>query len=606
MKKWIATKVAGTTIVLAALAACSGGQSGAPSQGGTPKQGGTATFAMQPNSVPNYIFPLNTATYYTAQNMEQFQKLMFRPLYMYGINGQPVVNTDDSLAYAPTFNDAKHTVTVKLRNYKWSNGQTVTADNIMFWQHMVTAEKNNWGGYVSGLYPDNIKSVRADNPEQVTFTLDATYNHTWFWYNELTYITPLPMAWDKTSDSGTPGSGGCTKKVTSCAAMYKYLAGQSKNLQAYAKNPLWQVVDGPRKLQKFQSDGNATFVPNTSYFGPKKPHLAKFITLPFTSTDAEVNQLHSGNAISVGYLPPTAQVSKSSSGKISNPLSGQYNLVPWKWWGIDYLQPNYNKPKVGMLFRQLYIRQAMQHLVDQPSVIKGAFKGFGSATNGPVPLEPKNPYASAKEQSNPYPFSISAAKQLLKSYGWSVTPNGKTTCASPGSGVGQCGTGVAAGTALTFNLKYADYGPSYDQSMNLFRSNASEAGITINVQKAPFNTVIGDTIRCKSSDANCNWELSEYGGWALRPYPVVGQIFNTTSNDGSWNDPKIDSLITAATRSNSPGALTAYQNYLAQQVPLIWQPLPLQQLTEIQKGLQGVTPMNPMLTLTPENWYFTK
>ncbi|TWP36620.1 ABC transporter substrate-binding protein [Leekyejoonella antrihumi] len=610
MKKSLAIVVAGAAAGLMSLAACSGGQStgsgSGSSQSGAPRQGGTATFAWLPNSVPNYIFPMNSSTYYSVQNMEQFQKLMFRPLYMYGVNGQPVVSTNASLAYAPTFNDAKHTVTVKLRDYKWSNGESVTAKNVVFWQHLVTAEKNNWGGYVGGLYPDNITSVHIDNAHQVTFTLNANYNHTWFWYNELTYITPLPMAWDKTSDGATPGSGGCTNDVSRCAAVYKYLASQAKNLQTYASNPLWQVVNGPWKLKSFQSNGNATFVPNSKYSGPDKPHLAEFKTLAFTSTDAEVNELRSGSSISVGYLPATANVSKSASGAASNPMSSSYNLVPWYWWGIDYLQPNYNNPKVGPLFKQLYIRQALQHVVDQPSVIKGALKGFGSPTNGPVPLEPKNPYASSYERSNPYPFSVSAAETLLKSHGWSVVPDGKTTCTTAGSGPGQCGPGIAKGTALTFNLMYADYGPAYDQSMNLFRSNASKAGIAVNVQKAPFNTVIGDTVRCKPTDSNCSWQLSEYGGWALRPYPTVGQLFSTATSDGGWNDPKIDGLIAAATRGNSNAALTAYQDYLAKQVPLIWQPLPVQQLTEIVKGLNGVTPLNPMLTLTPENWYFTK
>ncbi|RNI21319.1 ABC transporter substrate-binding protein [Flexivirga caeni] len=609
MNKRISVIVAGATIGMMSVTACTGG-SASTNKGNMHTTFATGsstsvpaaatqkavTFAWQPNSVPNYIFPLDSATYYTVQNMEQFQKLMYRPLYMYGVNGQPVVQADDSLADAPVFDNARHTVTVKLKDRRWSDGSQVTAQDIIFWQHLVTAEKDQWGGYVTGLYPDNIKSVKADNPHQVTFTLDGDYNHTWFWYNELTYITPLPQAWDKTSDGGAPGSGGCTADVNKCKAVYKYLSGKARKLASYASDPLWQIVDGPWKLKAFDSSGNATFVPNTAYTGPHKPKIPEFKAVAFTSTDAEVNALRSGRSVDVGYVP---------AAQASVPLSG-YQLVPWLWWGVDYLQPNYNNPKVGAILKQLYIRQALQHVVDQKSVIKGALDGYGSETTGPVPLNPSNPYASAYEKSDPYPFSVADSKKLLAGHGWSVKPNGRTTCTAPGSGPGQCGAGIKAGAVLELNLQYADYGTSYDQSMNSFRSNAAQAGITINVQKAPANTVIGNTVRCQPTDSTCSWQLSEYGGYALRPYPApLGQELSSGNSDGSWNDPHGDSLIQGAVRGNSDDGLTQYQNYFAKQLPLIWQPLPVQQLSMINTKLQGVVPQNPMLTLTPENWYWS-
>ena len=38
---------------------------------------------------------------------------------------------------------------------------------------------------------------------------------------------------------------------------------------------------------------------------------------------------------------------------------------------------------------------------------------------------------------------------------------------------------------------------------------------------------------------------------------------------------------------------------------MVWQPNPITVL-EINKNLQGVVPANPLLTLNPEAWYFTK
>jgi peptide/nickel transport system substrate-binding protein len=71
------------------VAACSssGTSSNANSTGGTKIAGGTATWALQPSSVPNYIFSFTSGTYSSTVNIEEFQYLMYRPLYWFG-NGR--------------------------------------------------------------------------------------------------------------------------------------------------------------------------------------------------------------------------------------------------------------------------------------------------------------------------------------------------------------------------------------------------------------------------------------------------------------------------------------------------------------------------------------
>src|ERR1700722_3675079 len=82
---------AGCCAVLAlAVAACSsGGGSGSPGASptgatGAKVIGGTATWALPPNSAPNYIFPFASSTYFSTVNFAEFQYLMYRPLYWFG------------------------------------------------------------------------------------------------------------------------------------------------------------------------------------------------------------------------------------------------------------------------------------------------------------------------------------------------------------------------------------------------------------------------------------------------------------------------------------------------------------------------------------------
>ena len=48
--------------------------------------------------------------------------------------------------------------------------------------------------------------------------------------------------------------------------------------------------------------------------------------------------------------------------------------------------------------------------------------------------------------------------------------------------------------------------------------------------------------------------------------------------------------------------LTTYENYLAKELPVIFQPNYATSLTEIQHGLNGVTPQNVYWQLNPESW----
>jgi peptide/nickel transport system substrate-binding protein len=119
-------------------------------------------------------------------------------------------------------------VTISLKAWKWSNGETVDAQDVLFWIHKMQAvASSDWGANVPGGFPDNVSGVRAVNPTTVTMTMGKAYNPTWFTYNELSQITPMPVAWDLT---GPGQKGDCATSVAGCAVVYAYLDSQSKAL----------------------------------------------------------------------------------------------------------------------------------------------------------------------------------------------------------------------------------------------------------------------------------------------------------------------------------------------------------------------------------------
>ena len=593
-------------------AACSSNNGTSPSAGGSPVSGGTATFALTPSTVPNYIFPFDSSTYYSVVNEEDFQYLLYRPLYWFGQGASPTLNTSLSLADAPVYSGRNVTITMK--GWKWSNGETVSAQDVVFWINMLSAVgSSDWGAFVPGGFPTNVSNVKAVNATTVTMTMNKSYNPIWFTYNELSQITPIPMAWDRTAS----GTSNCATDTADCAAVYSYLDSQSKSMTTWATSPIWSVVDGPWKLQSFNSDGNSTFVRNHGYGGPVTGKIAEFQEVPFTTESAQYNVLQAGAGsgnptIDVGYLPTTDAPAKPAGSAPdavgANPVHN-YVLSPWYPWGINYFPINFNSTTGnGPILKQLYFRQVLENLMNQDSIIQGPLRGYGVATVGPVGSYPATNYLSAKgKQGDPFPYNPSQAKSLLTSNGWTVVPNGTTTCTDPA----KCGAGVKMGQALSFNLPYATGTDWIASEMTQLQSNASTVGIKLNLEPKPFDQVTAIAGgNCVVAHISCDWDMANWGGgWTFAPdyYPSGETLFLSGSgaNSSGYSNPQNDSMINQTLTSTSMTALWNWQDYLTTQLPVIWQPNGAYQLTEVFHTLLGVTPQSTTLGINPEDWYFT-
>jgi peptide/nickel transport system substrate-binding protein len=381
-------RIAGVAaLAVAAVLAVGCSSSGAPpsSGGGTPTKGGTATISLSaPGVTLSWIFPFYSITNASVYNSEQFQWLMYRPLYMFGnnTNNNVAINYPLSPANQPVYSNGGKTVVVNMKGWKWADGSTVDAKSVIFYMNMVEAEKANWYATTPGLLPDNVTSYKATGPNQVTFQLNKAYSSIWFTYNQLAELTPMPQAWDVTSLSAKPGSGGCTTDSAAdgwakCKAVYNFMTAQSKDSGTYATSKLWQVVNGPWKLSAYNSDGHVTFVPNTKYSGSPKPQLAALKIVPFTDDSTEYTAMKTGQ-IDVGYIPKQDLPQKPANSTLpaTNPLGSGYNLQPFYSFGIYYAQPNFNNPQVGFMVRQLYMRQALQMVFDQPGIDKAIYRGY--------------------------------------------------------------------------------------------------------------------------------------------------------------------------------------------------------------------------------------
>jgi peptide/nickel transport system substrate-binding protein len=569
------------------------------------RHGGVLTMAEGEQGNPDSILPWIEAQYNSVANAGSFQNFMWPALYTFGTPSSLLgLNNQLSLAYAPVASDNDSIYTVRLKSWKWSDGTPLTSRDVTFFMNLLDANKTLWAHYVVGEMPDNVAKVTTDGPHVVVFHLKRSYNPQWFLDDQLAEIIPMPQqAWDKTSSSSPDGN--YDETPSGARAVLAYLSAQSKQTTTYASNPLWKVVDGPWKLTSFNINGAATFVANRTYSGPDKPYLSEFKEVPYTSDAAEFSSVLAGDQLQVGYLPP------NDFALSSRVVASGYRVAEASNAQINFMVMNYNSPTAGPIFRQLYVRQALQHLMNQTGVIDSALDRTGGYPDyGPIPPQPPSAYLSPVQKTNPYPYSPSDARRLLVSHGWRIPKSGAATCTRPGTASDDCGAGIARGQSLSFSLLYIS-GVSYLQvEMEDFESAASTVGIEITPKTAPFYSVISEVLPC--GKATCTGpDLGNWGdgfSWDFgTAYPSGGEIFGSHEYVGFPTTATLTRLIAAThytTAAGAPAAMRAYDAYLTKQLPAIFQPETFYEYA-VSTGVGGVYfPATGLLS--PQNWFYKR
>lgn len=640
-------RTAGVVVAAALLmVACGGNISTPPKTTG----GGVVTFADLAGAAPNYIFPMMSSTYESPENLYDLVGPMYLELYAFGPRKSPVVSPSLSLADPPVFSDRNTEVTVSLKHWRWSDGKPVTARDVIFWMNLLSAVTDpnspaigstsspgpGWGGEVPGGFPANVVTYTQTGEYSVVFHLNASYNPTWYEYNELSQIYALPQqSWDELASSGpignydtsaearravpntsptqyeptTPGTA-----IRGALGVAQFLNTQAQDPSTYDTNPLWKVVDGPFKLTEYTADDFVKFVPNKNYSGSPKPTISAFELEPFTSDSAEYLALRSGH-LTIGYVPAqdvgqNAALEKQEDDRFS----------PWNIFATNYIPYNFSNTTSGPIFSQLYFRQAFQSMVDQPQYIKDFSAGIGSVGSGPVPQYPAgNPFESPLEKKGQvYPYDTAKAVKLLKDNGWTVKPGGTSYCSHPGTGSGECGAGIAVGQKASFSLLYASGITALTNEVEAMQSTMhATAGVVLTLKEEPSAQVIATEFAggCSPTHHCNNWDLAMWNfsyGWVFGPdfLPTGEELYETgaSANGGGYSSPTDDANILATTTASNQSAETTslfkYEDYLAKTLPVVWMPTEYYQLTMYKSDLRGLLPQSVMGAIYPQYYSF--
>ncbi len=570
---------------------------------------GTITFAEAPGAAPNWIFPLTGYLNYSASNINDFQQLMYRPLYFFGLGDTSALVPSLSLADAPVLSGGNRTVTIHLKGWRFADGQVVNAQSVMFFLNLYQADPTSYGVYTPGVgIPDEVASASGSGLT-VVLQMKTQVNLNWFLYNFLSEITPLPDRWDMTSAHVTgrcaEGAFGAASTSASCKAVEAYLDKLASATNTFT-GAFWQGgVDGPWKLFRFDSAGDATFEANPAYSGPVSAQVKYVKEVAYSSEAQEKSDLLDGK-LDIGYLQPSDLSAPAPKPGVPGTnlasLNAKYRLSVEVPYAFNFAQLNFSSSNpVQAEFEQLYIRQALQESIDQAGILRNVDDNYGVTEDSPMPST--TPSTLGRQPTNPYPFNLTTAKNLLTSHGW-TDEAGVMTCTSPGTTTGHCGANIAEGAQLKFSLMYVTGDPSVDATVNMISSDWNTIGVAVTTTANTLNNLATEC----TSTSTTPWSICWSGdSWNYEPnyYPSGEQMFvsGASANTGGYDDPQMNALIAADTRGQ--GTLSAFESYAAEQLPVLYLP-DQESIIETSRNLNSAIGWSPnaLGNFLPEYLYY--
>jgi len=468
------------------------------------------------------------------------------------INRFDQIDWSRSVASAITTPDQGTTYNVTLRPWHWSDGVPVTTADVAYTFKLMKQLGPLLPGYGEGGMPDIIKSLNIISPTQFQVILTHQVNPTWFIYNGLAQLQPLPEhSWSRYS--------------------------LDQIWQEQSSPAFFDVVDGPVKAQRLDIGRDIILVPNPEFDGPKM-HFDRLI-FDFLETDGAVLQAVESGEIDAGDAPLSVWNAVQHE-------PGLYNVKLPVEATFDYAAINFLNPKVAF-FHDVRVRDAMADAINQKQIVNLAYHGFGVQIHGPLPPTPSQFLAPNMAEGH-YPVSYNPAEslQLLQEAGYTRGPDGIMQ---------------KDRKRLSFVDLDTVGSASAEQETLLIQADLRKVGIEMQAHEIEFNQMLA-----LLNSGGPGWDFAIL---ATEPayYPSGEGLLQTGafSNEGHYSDPTMDRLIEDSV--NKPGlkALFTYENYASAQQPILFLPRDTIPVL-VNNRLHGIADfVNPYGWYTPEQLYCT-
>ena len=437
--------------------------------------------------------------------------------YIAAILFQPLTDLDEDMTFKPMLADSvetkdNKTFTIKLnKDAKWTDGQPVTSDDVIFTINLICNPK------VASMQASNFSVIEGTNDKgQVP---DGT-----------TVISGVKKIDDKTLELVTKSkislnlfqNSLCRNIMTVPEHVLKNADPANLNKESFILKP--DVTNGPFKLVAYQKDQYVQLEANKNFFRGA-PKLSKLNFKVLQGTDITV-QLQNGeidmNMAGVGTIPLEDYDMVKGMPNITTKSGDPSN--------IQFLFMNHS------VLPDVRVRQAISFAIDRKMIVDNLLKGEGEVTDSF--FTSNNPYLNKDLPKTTY--DPEKAKQLLKEAGWDSKK------------------------VLHLNVPIGN--KTREQAADIIVDNLVNVGMNIQIQKMDFATAMA---KAKKSD----YDITMMGDTLIPIDPTYDlPFFITHGNYCGYENKKVDALVEAVKNeiddTKVKASLYELQTILAQDVPM--------------------------------------
>ncbi|MEH2373464.1 ABC transporter substrate-binding protein [Nostoc sp.] len=372
--------------------------------------------AQVPQLVVSILSDPKTFNYPLSQESPNIFGLTYEGL----TNQNPITGKiEPNLAESWQISDDKLKIVFTLRdNLKWSDGQPLTVDDVVFTYNDI---------YLNEAIPTDVRDTLKIGEKGKFPTVRKVDNR------RVEFIVPEPFApflSSATANAILPAHA-LEKSVKT-----KDNEGKPQFLTKWGVDtpPDQLIVNGAYKLERYDTSQRIIFRRNPYYWrkdaqGNPQPYIERIVWQIVESTDTSLLQFRSGGLDNVGVSPEYFSLlkaqEKQGNFKIYN--GGPNSSVTFLFFNLNQGKRE-GKPLVEPVksrwFNNLEFRQAVAYAIDRQTMINNTFRGLGILQNSPLAVQSPY-YLSPKEGLKVYDYNLEKAKQLLKKAGFKYNEQGQ-------------------------------------------------------------------------------------------------------------------------------------------------------------------------------------
>ena len=396
-------------------------------------------------------------------------------------------------------------------NAKWTDGESVTAEDIVFSFDVYSDPK------VESRYYGSFKTLPVDSTQHIiltkTFKIENPHEVTIYFKKDA-----IPSL----SEINLP-----------ILPKHVYKGIDRKDFIT-AEKTLKPVSDGPFYLDKWEKNQAIFLKANTNFIFYNKENLGEIIFKIIPDYNSSITQLKNGEVDFVQDVKADdIPVIKKNNNLIIDPIKGRdYDYIGW-----NNIDPQvYEKTKKivpNKLFGNPLVREALTYALNRKEVVDQFLDNYGQLAVSPIAPIFKN---ALDTTLHPFPFDPQKAKELLTRAGWQDVNN---------EGILSKG-----GKKFSFTLYIPSGNPRREFAAALFKNNLRAIGIDMKVEALEPGVFFPKMYK-KEFDA---W----IAGWTVAIPILLKPLWYSTLPDGAYNvvtyqNRQVDEVIDNIIKSRSAG-----------------------------------------------------